>query len=64
MDRTLQLPKEDRLLRIVDIQERCNVSRSKAYDMLSKGLKHLKIGSAVRVRESVLEEYLRRCEVD
>jgi excisionase family DNA binding protein len=52
---------KDRLLKIVDVQERCSVSRSKAYSMLDDGLPFLKIGGAIRVRESALEEFLDQC---
>lgn len=57
------LPSADKLLRIVDVQERCTVSRSKAYGMLDEGLEYLRIGGAIRVRESALEAFLNNCTV-
>jgi excisionase family DNA binding protein len=52
---------EDKLLKVTDIQQRCAVSRSKAYSMLDEGLAFLKIGGSIRIRESALEEFLDQC---
>lgn len=52
---------KDRLLKIADVQEVCAVSRSKAYQMLDEGLEYLRLGGAIRVRESALERFLDGC---
>lgn len=48
-----------RLLRIEDIAERLNVSRSFAWKLVSFGaIRSLRIGRSVRVRPSDLEAYI------
>jgi excisionase family DNA binding protein len=41
---------------------RLSISRSKAYALLEE-LPHLRIGGAIRIRESALGAFLKRCEV-
>lgn len=49
----------NKLLSITDIQEVCNLSRSKAYRLLDEGLCYVRLGGVIRVWESDLVEFLR-----
>jgi prophage regulatory protein len=52
----------DRLLRVKDVQERLNVSRSMAWKLIYSGeIPHVKVGRCVRVRESEMATLIERC---
>jgi excisionase family DNA binding protein len=56
-----QRPKIGRLLRPDQLQERLNISRSKAYRLISEGhFLALRIGSSIRVTEDSVDHYLKR----
>lgn len=49
---------KERMLKMGDVQQECNVSRSMAYKMLDEGLPFVRLGTAIRVRESALRRFL------
>ena len=54
-----------RLLRLAEVAERLSISKSMAWKLVAYGqLRSVKIGRAVRVRPSDVEEYLARSTRD
>jgi excisionase family DNA binding protein len=48
-----------RLLRVMEVAERLQISRSKAYELIESGaMPHYRIGGSVRVAEEQLQAYL------
>lgn len=60
--RTAQtLPERDQLLKPGEVAEMLQLSRSKAYQLMQRGeIETVRIGRAVRVKRSDLEEYIKR----
>jgi excisionase family DNA binding protein len=53
------LHSNDRFLKVKEVQELLNVSRSLLYRMIDLGeIPHIRINQAIRIRQSDLEEYI------
>jgi excisionase family DNA binding protein len=60
----LELSKDERLLKAVDIAKVLNISKALAYRLINKGeIPVIRISHAVRVKQSDLEDYVERCRV-
>ena len=54
-------PNGDKLLKAIEVAERLDISKSKAYQLMQRGeIPTVHLGQAVRVRQQDLEEFINR----